>query len=82
MPSEVATQDEVFKFTTWLCLIIWLQHDVPWHKHCFQHLYMNVSTLHSYFVHRLMDIEQTELFFFLFASAFPGRVIEKEYESG
>lgn len=24
------------------------------HKHCFQHLYVNVRTLHSYFVHRLM----------------------------
>lgn len=54
MPSEVATQDEVFKFTTWFWLVILHQCDVPWQKHCFQHLSMNVSTLHSYSVHRLM----------------------------
>lgn len=70
MPSEVATHDEVFKFTTWLCLIIWLQHDVPWHKHCFQHLYMNVSTFHGYFVHRLMAnlMYLLQVFFFILFS--------------
>lgn len=59
MPSEIAVQDEVFKLAAWLWLVITFLWSVLFflsllHKHCFQHLYVNVRTLPSYFVHRLM----------------------------
>lgn len=60
MPSETAIQDEVFKLPAWLWLVIILPQAYftfslsLLHKHCFQHLCVNVRTLHSSFVHRLV----------------------------